>query len=108
MNCPNCKNPINENDENCNWCGSQLELKFNIDDDILEFIKENHILAAVKLCMERLNISMYESKMFIDGIREKLKNKNLEINLLPNVCPHCKNPNNKQIRICEWCGGQIV
>ena len=26
---------------------------------------------------------------------------------LPDTCPHCKNPNNKRIRLCEWCGGQI-
>lgn len=28
--------------------------------------------------------------------------------VMPDTCPHCKNPNSKQIRICEWCGGQIV
>lgn len=27
---------------------------------------------------------------------------------IPETCPHCKNPNSKQIRICEWCGGQII
>ena len=23
-------------------------------------------------------------------------------------CPHCKNPNTKRIRLCEWCGEQII
>jgi hypothetical protein len=31
-----------------------------------------------------------------------------EVLTIPNTCPHCKNPNTKKIRLCEWCGGQIV
>jgi len=27
---------------------------------------------------------------------------------IPETCPHCKNPNTKGIRICEWCGNQII
>ena len=27
---------------------------------------------------------------------------------MPDTCPHCKNPNTKKIRECEWCGSQIV
>jgi hypothetical protein len=27
--------------------------------------------------------------------------------LIPTTCPHCRNPNTKRIRLCEWCGGQI-
>jgi hypothetical protein len=26
---------------------------------------------------------------------------------LPDNCPHCKSPNTKRIRLCEWCGSQI-
>jgi hypothetical protein len=26
---------------------------------------------------------------------------------IPDVCPICKNPNTKKIRLCEWCGSQI-
>jgi hypothetical protein len=36
-----------------------------------------------------------------------LNNKN-EVNLTPDTCPHCKSPNTKMIRLCEWCGNQIV
>ncbi len=28
--------------------------------------------------------------------------------LIPDHCPQCKNPNTKKIRLCEWCGNQIV
>ena len=28
--------------------------------------------------------------------------------IIPEICPHCKNPNTKRIRLCEWCGNQIV
>lgn len=27
---------------------------------------------------------------------------------MPDKCPHCKNPNTKKIRLCEWCGNQII
>jgi hypothetical protein len=26
---------------------------------------------------------------------------------ISDICPHCKNPNTKRIRLCEWCGYQI-
>lgn len=34
------------------------------------------------------------------------QNSNQQINI-PDICPHCKNPNTKRIRLCEWCGSQI-
>jgi len=24
-----------------------------------------------------------------------------------NICPHCKNPNSKKLKECEWCGNEI-
>jgi len=27
---------------------------------------------------------------------------------IPEICPQCKNPNTKRIRLCEWCGNQII
>jgi Ca2+/Na+ antiporter len=27
---------------------------------------------------------------------------------MPDTCPHCKNPNSKKTRTCEWCGNQII
>lgn len=31
-----------------------------------------------------------------------------EVINIPDSCPHCKNPNTKKIRLCEWCGNQII
>lgn len=31
-----------------------------------------------------------------------------KVQRIPDTCPHCKNPNSKGIRICEWCGSQMV
>jgi amino acid permease len=28
--------------------------------------------------------------------------------VIPEICPHCKSPNTKKIRLCEWCGNQII
>ena len=28
-------------------------------------------------------------------------------NTIPTSCPHCKNPNTKKLRECEWCGNEI-
>ncbi len=28
--------------------------------------------------------------------------------VMPDICPHCKNPNTRKTRLCEWCGSQIV
>lgn len=28
--------------------------------------------------------------------------------IIPDTCPHCKSPNTKKIRLCEWCGNQII
>lgn len=47
------------------------------------------------------------SKGSINEIHNSL-NDSKQIQSIPDTCPHCKNPNSKQIRICEWCGGQIV
>lgn len=33
------------------------------------------------------------------------KNTSLKI---PDTCTHCKNPNTKLVRECEWCGNQII
>jgi uncharacterized membrane protein YhaH (DUF805 family) len=36
------------------------------------------------------------------------KNKTNNENLIPEVCPNCKNPNTNRSTICEWCGNQIA
>ena len=36
-----------------------------------------------------------------------LNSVNISTMIVPDVCQHCKNPNTKRIRLCEWCGNQI-
>jgi hypothetical protein len=36
------------------------------------------------------------------NLQTQMRNQNI-----PDNCPHCKNPNTKKIRLCEWCGNQI-
>lgn len=38
---------------------------------------------------------------------EKEKIEDVIVNV-PDVCPHCKSPNTKKIKLCEWCGNQII
>lgn len=33
-----------------------------------------------------------------DNVREKIE-------YIPDTCPHCKSPNHKKMKECEWCGG---
>lgn len=35
------------------------------------------------------------------------QNTNIQTLIIPEKCPHCKNPNSQKTRLCEWCGGQI-
>jgi hypothetical protein len=44
-------------------------------------------------------------------LNENQDNSEMPINIateIPDTCPHCKNPNSKKIRLCEWCGNQII
>lgn len=37
-----------------------------------------------------------------------LDKKNRKDKMIPENCPHCKNPNTMKVSTCEWCGNQIV
>ena len=39
---------------------------------------------------------------------EKTEQPATENIVILDTCPHCKNPNTKRIRLCEWCGNQII
>jgi len=58
------------------------------------------IFKTVKLKFQKLD------KTFIPKVSDS-KNFNDNI-IIPESCPHCKSPNSKKIRICEWCGNQII
>ena len=38
---------------------------------------------------------------------EKREQEEKKSNPIPATCPHCKNPNTKKLRECEWCGNEI-
>ena len=40
--------------------------------------------------------------------RENIQNNDAQVQIQPaGKCPQCKNPNSKNLKICEWCGHQI-
>lgn len=64
MDCPTCKNPINDNSTTCEWCsctinnniqsealkdGTSLQTINPIDEKILEYVRQGNKLAAVKV-----------------------------------------------------------
>lgn len=58
-----------------------------------------------------IGLPLYLSERKKNPVREvasNLSKSELNQNLfIPEMCPHCKNPNAKRIRLCEWCGSQI-
>jgi hypothetical protein len=56
------------------------------------FIKNNPTNLKTKS-----EIAEYDSTNISESVSE----------IIPDTCPHCKNPNTKKLRLCEWCGNQI-
>ena len=54
--------------------------------------KPKQILSESKDAKQNINISAKQNSPVLN---------------IPDICPHCKNPNSKRIRLCEWCGNQI-
>lgn len=51
------------------------------------------------------------AKEILDFIKNDLRMTEDESNNLkevPSICPSCKNPNEKKLKICEWCGGKML
>ncbi len=46
-----------------------------------------------------------KSENIIVANASDIKSENI---IIPDTCPHCKSPNLKKNRICEWCGNQII
>lgn len=61
-------------------------------------------LIARKPVLIHLNASQ---KHMPDESTFDYQNKSQDL-IIPDFCPHCKNPNTKKIRLCEWCGNQII
>lgn len=50
--------------------------------------------------------NIYGAYIFSD-IKISDNQNNIET-LFSEICPNCKNPNTQNLKICEWCGNQIV
>jgi hypothetical protein len=62
-----------------------------------------------KITGKSLKESLIILHKYKGDIKDYLKsNSIIEKNVLPDKCPHCKNPNTKLVRECEWCGNQII
>ena len=61
------------------------------------------LFRTLEMNAKAVNISI-QIKEFIES-GSKLETIGVEI---PINCPHCKSPNSKKIRLCEWCGNQII
>ena len=74
MNCPNCKNPIQETASECEWCDVKIQqlatpkqkLEAELETQILELCKNGQLLAAVKLKKDNSDLGLAESKEYVD------------------------------------------
>ena len=37
-----------------------------------------------------------------------INDRSLRNEIIPDICPHCKNPNTQKMHECEWCGNVLV
>lgn len=52
-----------------------------------------------------------QAKEILDFIKNDITISEDESNSLkeaPSICPSCKNPNERKLKICEWCGGKML
>ena len=76
MNCPTCKNPINDNAMECEWCGASIispnaSIQNNTDlleNKVIELVKKGNILHAVKVVKDAKNISLFEAKEYVENL----------------------------------------
>ncbi len=64
--------------------------------------KNNSIFAFIPCSLE---IVSHEKGMKTSNSSNIITSETL---IIPEICPHCKSPNSKKIRLCEWCGSQII
>ena len=116
MNCPKCKNPIENNAFVCEWCGASFVFTHNN-----KYAKINTDIEDEFSCMDRKALKRYISDFFSDIkdmetisdddmrfiIREKLKDEEEELKNISIKCPKCKNQISIDSQICEWCGNEI-
>jgi hypothetical protein len=85
--CENCKNPIDQDIKVCEWCGNKVSGKQNenilsldvIDKEIINLCIKGNKLSAIKLKKENSNLSIKESKIYVNNLllKEKIPNKKI-------------------------------
>lgn len=73
--------------------------------EILLFSIISIVVFIIRFFIRKGRKDMIESHNKIND--NKIKTNSSEL-VIPQICPHCKSPNTKLIRLCEWCGSQIV
>ena len=74
MNCPKCKNPIEDNATICEWCGSniKIETKNSLSDLNQELLSmSQNKLAAVKFYHEKTGSGLKQAKDYVDNLFAK-------------------------------------
>ena len=72
--------------------------------------------AGLMDCRKALTEAQGNFEKAIDKLAEKGHNVSFNLSnniesekiVIPDTCPHCKNPNTKKIKECEWCGNKII
>ena len=75
MNCPTCKNPIQDNSYECEWCGNQInvnDIKNNLDNALVDIIKSENHLEAIVYYMDNYKVTLKEAKNKIDTLISEL------------------------------------
>ena len=101
-------------------CNTGLGGKFNINVTgvTINVMPKIPILLALILVISLIGIFIISGMQknptavaIANYLNENQDNSEMPINItteIPDTCPHCKNPNTKKIRLCEWCGNQII
>lgn len=79
MNCSNCKNPVQPNSNDCEWCGIVIDCFQNqennpdLDNKLKELIRARKMFEAVKIKMDNSQMNLKEAKNYIDNLASKMK-----------------------------------
>jgi hypothetical protein len=64
--------------------------------------KPDHYDKIHRLILETIHINCISNSNSVHSYPDS----QIEVSI-PIICPHCKNPNTKRIKLCKWCGNQI-
>jgi|688.fasta_scaffold408172_2 hypothetical protein len=83
MNCPNCKNPVQENATECEWCGSVVPQLNNYNNNLTgSFIDNigNYVCGDIE--------DIYFQKL-LENISSDFKNSDFILRNIEQKCPNC-------------------